>query len=143
MGLNNNNNRQYYSELKANYENQLELNYGQMISVESNLDIVSAAVTKMEDAILALEEINTTAYNKFSTVCYWHGLKHSETSDIITFDMQTDYSQYLEAIGSIKNSLIEKQTELKNQLEELKQGNINLRSTICMCIDKIQANSEE
>lgn len=143
MDANNTNNTEYYSNLKANCENQLEVNYGQIIKLENDLDSVSSAVTKMENAVQNFVSINTDAYNKFGAVCYWHGLKHTEISDIITYDMQTEYGHYLEAIGSIKNSLIAKKSELEKQLEKLKQDNSNIYNMIGIYAYKIRTMAEE
>ncbi|MBE5954496.1 MAG: hypothetical protein E7257_10175 [Lachnospiraceae bacterium] len=138
-----NNNREYYSNLKADCENQLELNYGKIIKLENDLDSVSSAATKMENAVQNLVSINTDAYNKYGAVCYWYGLKYTETSDIITYDMQTEYNHYLEAIGEIKNSLIAKKSELEKQLEKLKKDNSDIYNMIGIYAYKIRTMSEE
>ncbi len=137
------NNTQTSSNKMQEYENELQQNYNEIVRVQGQLDTITAAAAKMRAALQDLMDINSVAYNQAGSVSLWKGKKNTETIDIITLDMQTEYNLYYEAIGHIKNSLEGKQRQLEEQLKELRKENGVLYYMIGLCAQDIKTTIDE
>lgn len=141
--MGNNNNTQNSNSKKQEYENELQQNYSEIVRLQGQLDNVEAAVTKMKELVQDFIDINTTTYTQAGSVCYQKGLKHTEVSDIISCDMQTEYNRYFEAIVHIKNSLEGKKSELEGKLEDLRYKTGMLNYMIGLCAQDIKSTMDE
>ncbi len=127
---------------KQGYENQLRKNYDEIICLQDKLDTVSAALTKMQELLQDCISINSLAYDQAGYVSLWKGQKYSETMDVITLDMQTEYNRYYEDLGHIKNSLVATKSTLESKLEELRYNNGVLYYMIDLCAEDIKNTIE-